>query len=68
MPAGGQLECTVSVSYFKNAVLPWFQNFSTKNKINSMENGLFLFYDESGIICDSKEVLVGLVSCGCLPG
>lgn len=58
MPAVGLLGFKLLLSYFKNAVLSWFQNFSTKNKINSMENYQVCFMSkERRIPWDSKEVL-----------
>lgn len=58
MSAVGLLGFKLLLSYFKNAVLSWFQNFSTKNEINSMENYQVCFMSkERRIPWDSKEVL-----------
>lgn len=54
----GLLGFMLLVSYFKNAVLSLFQDFSTKNKISSMENNWVCFMSkERRIPWDSQEVL-----------
>lgn len=54
----GLLGFMLLVSYFKNAVLSWFQDFSTKNKTNSMENSWVCFMSkERRIPWDAQEML-----------